>query len=1231
MKSHFPQIASVIVAFSALSAVSVFSQDETDSPATNESQYIAVEKNGDLSIIGAALLAQAPMINLVNPLVEQMPINLGSIPYVGQYIRMAQEIGNGRFGSIPVAGPYIDSGINIAQTSQSPLEAAARFAALGGAPSPVVGGLNAAADFREVLVQNRQAYQEQLLQEALLQLPKLVDQSKALDTVQSLLGDALNGYETEAFRLALAENLPSISKRFETLFQNVEAGQMDENNPEFQALLQIQRLIEWKIDKDQRFGVNRTVGEVLATKDLSTDELRSWGEYFLEQIRNGSYLSADYSKRTNVDRQQIRNERIERRRARWRGYAVPIDEYVDAYSQPGQRQVSFVGQSQDYLQTGVYRAFFLVQFGVACLSRNLDCGMDLCAEGVKIADRILVLRQDCSIADYYVYVGLAKLRFGNYDEAIKDLRTAIALQNEFNDSVVNEKKRSGYEMLLRVYLYLCRFDEAETLLGEMTVNHVGETPESMFVRGLVDFFAGRYSEAAKTIRVASLAFNTASHEKQYEQEYKAATHYRLAQILIQQRKYDEANVEIDQTRKERLALTSRSNAGEDREKLAKVDLIPVLNLEFAAAMKRNRLDEAKKAVDGIFSALESNQHAGDMLYSAACRTKAALEKSLFQLDKDVSHLSDAIQFLQNALDRLNDEQNADFERGLVYAQLGDVQYLGKEKGFGAKSLANAERLLGENASPEVLIELWYRRALVERAAKRKGNAGKYLDKAIDKLKLVRRNLNVDSDDESKIFASYFYLFESMAQWAYEDDDLERIFKAMEGARYQSIVDLLKNNRVDPLTNAGVLDKINAMTADVSLDKAIRYFANNNILACEYLIGNDACYLLVYGAYYNNPKLFRLELDKKEFSELTATRIGEFKSLGVESGALTAKTLSAFLSNEKEFGILDYLRDNKDTEQEILHEFSNFLWKTLFPDDKLRETITSSDVTLLIVSDGVLTQLPFEALATEYDFDRDRIERYLLDEACCVLQAPSAGSYISVASVVQTLSGRKIDKALTAGAPNYRILHKRPGYAPLNGAKAEILSVKRACGNNSVKTTSLIGDDATEKNVVQALNVKDGLPIKLIHLACHGDVSVESGDFFCALALTVGDVDQKDDDGYLELKEILGLNLTDCQLTVLSCCDTGVGDQLQGEGTWSLARGFMTAGSKRVVSSLWKVYDDDANTLISDFINETLNANVAISDDGAIDYAKLLKQAKIKLKEKLPDPHFWSPFVISGIK
>ena len=55
-----------------------------------------------------------------------------------------------------------------------------------------------------------------------------------------------------------------------------------------------------------------------------------------------------------------------------------------------------------------------------------------------------------------------------------------------------------------------------------------------------------------------------------------------------------------------------------------------------------------------------------------------------------------------------------------------------------------------------------------------------------------------------------------------------------------------------------------------------------------------------------------------------------------------------------------------------------------------------------------------------------------------------------------------------------------------------------------------------------------------------------------------------------------------ELVVLSACQTGLGKEVKGEGLIGLTRGFMYAGAKRVVVSLWSVNDKATSELMTNF-------------------------------------------------
>ena len=64
---------------------------------------------------------------------------------------------------------------------------------------------------------------------------------------------------------------------------------------------------------------------------------------------------------------------------------------------------------------------------------------------------------------------------------------------------------------------------------------------------------------------------------------------------------------------------------------------------------------------------------------------------------------------------------------------------------------------------------------------------------------------------------------------------------------------------------------------------------------------------------------------------------------------------------------------------------------------------------------------------------------------------------------------------------------------------------------------------------------------------------------------------KPQDGFLRTHDIYNLKLP-AELVVLSACETGLGKEVRGEGIEGLTRGFMYAGARRVMVSLWNVND-----------------------------------------------------------
>src|SRR5260370_8822767 len=145
--------------------------------------------------------------------------------------------------------------------------------------------------------------------------------------------------------------------------------------------------------------------------------------------------------------------------------------------------------------------------------------------------------------------------------------------------------------------------------------------------------------------------------------------------------------------------------------------------------------------------------------------------------------------------------------------------------------------------------------------------------------------------------------------------------------------------------------------------------------------------------------------------------------------------------------------------------------------------------------------------------------------------------------------------------------------------------------------------------------------RIVHFATHGFLDSKRPDL-SGLVLSLVNRQGKPQDGFLGLEEIYNLKLR-VELVVLSGCQTGLGEEISGEGLIGLTRGFMYAGASRVVASLWSVDDFTTSELMAKFYR-------AMERD-KMPPAAALRKAQIEMwrHRGRHAPYYWAAFQVQG--
>ena len=139
-------------------------------------------------------------------------------------------------------------------------------------------------------------------------------------------------------------------------------------------------------------------------------------------------------------------------------------------------------------------------------------------------------------------------------------------------------------------------------------------------------------------------------------------------------------------------------------------------------------------------------------------------------------------------------------------------------------------------------------------------------------------------------------------------------------------------------------------------------------------------------------------------------------------------------------------------------------------------------------------------------------------------------------------------------------------------------------------------------------------MKIIHLSTHSLLYKDQP------LIIFSKQEDRSDDGYLEVSEILQLDLRS-DLIVLSSCRSGLGKIDEAEGVLGMQKAFFEAGASSIIVSLWDVNDKYTSYFMKEFYG--------LLSKG-LDKPEALRQAKLIFINKYSaNPYYWAAFVLSG--
>ena len=339
----------------------------------------------------------------------------------------------------------------------------------------------------------------------------------------------------------------------------------------------------------------------------------------------------------------------------------------------------------------------------------------------------------------------------------------------------------------------------------------------------------------------------------------------------------------------------------------------------------------------------------------------------------------------------------------------------------------------------------------------------------------------------------------------------------------------------------------------------------------------------------NNLYLKLEKDKAIFVSYFAG-IEKLYSFTIENHTIKLKIIDKnFKQNKILYDFINFFKDaNTITDNVNGYEISaNKMYTFLqLPNNRTNKN-------LIIIPDGILNFLPFEALITKESSTSNFAKMHYLLNDFNVGYSNSASFYLSKKPFQHSKKRvlgifpvfEKSDFELTFSVKEMEAIQKNFDGKYLNRKQATFNNFKLNAANYSI-----------------------------LHLSTHAD----SGDIESPALIKFYDQD-------VLYSELYNLDINP-ELVVLSACETGLGKLYKAEGAMSVSRGFQMAGAQNLLFSLWKVNDYTTSVFMEKFYKNIKNGSSFFE---ANHQAKLDFLSDSDIPNAKKSPYYWSAFVYYG--